>query len=139
MLNLVWEFVGGKNQRIDFQKQLDKLEIITPDPEQYDIYGVWPALDATVAMATLLGACERWDLSEIEAIADLSMATIQGYIEAVGDAVQDHPLIHSELSFVEALLALIAVNAHRGRAEVVAVLKASLGEQEVTNIGLAIE
>ena len=46
ILNLVWEFVSGKNQRIDFQKQLDKLELITPDADKFDMYGVWPALDA---------------------------------------------------------------------------------------------
>lgn len=139
MLNLVWEFVGGKNQRIDFQKQLDKLELITPDPKLHDIYGVWPALDATVAMATLLGACERFDLAEIGAIADLSTATIQGYIEAVGDDVEGHPLLLAEQDCIVHLLQLIAEKPGQGRGETVASLKVFLSSLELSNIGLARE
>ncbi|ARN75666.1 DUF416 family protein [Oceanicoccus sagamiensis] len=137
IVNLVWEFAAGQNQRIDFQKQQEKLELITPDPAAFDMYGVWPALDAAVALAALLSACERWDESELDAIVTLSMSTIDNYLQAVeateGEA---HPLVLAEQACIEQLNAVIAQGGNLSRPQLIGALKAAVKDFEVTNIGL---
>ena len=138
ILNLVWEYCSGHNQRIDFQKQLDKLEEITPDPEQFDMYGVWPALDATVALASLLSACERWDEDEIDAIVRLSRSTIERYLEAIDEDASDegHPLLTAEADFNLQCLLLVQQSVGEGPVELITQLKQLVTEFEVSNIGL---
>ena len=46
ILNLVWEFLTVKEAKINFENQLEKLEEIIPDVNEYDFFGLVPALDA---------------------------------------------------------------------------------------------
>lgn len=137
ILNLVWEYIGGKNQRIDFQKQQDKLEAITPDPDNFDLYGVWPALDATVALGSLLSACERWDADEIDAIELVSLSTIGQYLDVVGenDSDNNHQLYDAEQQYVEALCVVIEDN-KKSRGKLVSAVKELVQAFVVSNIGL---
>ena len=50
ILNLVWEFLTVKGAKINFENQLEKLEEIIPDVNNYDFFGVVPALDACEAL-----------------------------------------------------------------------------------------
>ena len=54
ILNLVWEFLTVKEAKINFENQLEKLEEIIPDVNDYDFFGVVPALDACEALGELL-------------------------------------------------------------------------------------
>lgn len=135
ILNLVWETISGKNQRIAFDKQQDKLETITPDPEDFDLYGVWPALDATVALGSLLSACERWDPDEIDAIELVSLSTIGQYLDVVAENSDDNRLYDAEQQYVEALCSVIEEN-RRDRGKLVAAVKGLVREFIVSNIGL---
>lgn len=56
ILNLVWEYLTVKNAKINFENQLEKLENIIPDVNDYDFFGVVPALDACEALSELLHA-----------------------------------------------------------------------------------
>ena len=56
ILNLVWEYLTVKNAKINFDNQLEKLENIIPDVNDYDNFGVVPALDACQALAEILHA-----------------------------------------------------------------------------------
>ena len=40
ILNLVWEYLTVKEANINFENQLEKLENIIPDVNDYDFYGV---------------------------------------------------------------------------------------------------
>ena len=135
ILNLVWEYISGKNQRIDFEKQQDKLEAITPDPDNFDLYGVWPALDATVALGSLLSACERWDADEIDAIELVSLSTIGQYLDVMGENSDDDRLYDAEQQYSEALCSIIEDNKNN-RGKLVAAVKALVQEFVVSNIGL---
>lgn len=134
ILNLVWEFASGRNRSIDFQKQLDKLEQITPDPKQFDVYGVWPALDATVALASLLSCCDRADAAEIRAIETLSQSTISHYLQAIGQE-QDEALLQVEAACCEQLKRAVAASGS-DRLALVADLKQLIADYGVSNIGL---
>lgn len=138
ILNLVWEFVSGKNQRIDFQKQLDKLEQITPDTDQHDFYGVWPALDASVGLSSLLSACVRTEPQEIVSIELLSQSTIENYLTAVGadgnDNQQDALMAVEQAYRVEVEKIISRSGTHRPT--LVTDLKLLVLEVAGSNIGL---
>ena len=54
ILNLVWEYLTVKDAKINFENQLEKLETIIPDVNDYESFGVVPALDACQALAEIL-------------------------------------------------------------------------------------
>ena len=56
ILNLVWEYLTVKDAKINFENQLEKLETIIPDVNDYESFGVVPALDACQALAEILHA-----------------------------------------------------------------------------------
>ncbi len=53
ILDSVWEQLTVKTAKVNFEHQLEKLEEIIPDSDEYDVYAVYPAIDACVALSTL--------------------------------------------------------------------------------------
>lgn len=83
-LDLVWEYLSVDNVTINFDKQHEKLERVTPDPDDFDFYGVWPALDACVALSMLLEACAGNDECHTEVFIKLTRSTISAYLDTAG-------------------------------------------------------
>jgi uncharacterized protein YjaG (DUF416 family) len=136
ILNLVWEFISGKNNKIDFQKQLEKLELVTPDPQQFDMYGVWPALDASVGLSSLLSVYARWEATEISAIETLTVSTIDSYLQAIDDQ-EDESLYQADLQFRQEVIDMLIAGKNDNRNELMLQLKHLIAEWEVSNIGLS--
>ena len=138
ILDVVWEFARGDNTRIHFDKQQDKLEAITPDPARFDVYGVWPALDATVALASLLGACERFSSDDIIAIATVSQSTISHFLEASGADHQQsqHPLLAADSQFCQQLVQRLKRADTAERRQVATATRQWVAGFEHSNIGL---
>ena len=77
ILNLVWEYLTVKNAKINFDNQLEKLENIIPDVNDYDNFGVVPALDACQALAEILHAIIAGEtLEKAIEISRISLSTI---------------------------------------------------------------
>jgi uncharacterized protein len=139
ILQLVWEYAGGQNNQIDFSKQQDKLEIAVPDPDQFEGFGVWPALDATTALSALLSACNKSDIEELCSIATLSRSTIANYLQVCGEdgSIEQHPLMREDLAFTDAVVEQLLQ--HKGaRKSAVASVKAMAYALESSNIGVSI-
>ena len=49
-LDLFWESLTVKNSKINFTIQFDRFEPIIPNVDKFDVYGVYPALDACVTL-----------------------------------------------------------------------------------------
>ncbi|WP_343554608.1 YjaG family protein [Pantoea sp.] len=56
ILDLIWESLTVKDAKINFDTQLEKLEAAIPDGDDFEVYGVHPAIDACVALSELLHA-----------------------------------------------------------------------------------
>lgn len=77
ILNLVWEYLTIKNAKINFDNQLEKLENIIPDVNDYDNFGVVPALDACQALAEILHAIIAGEsLEKAIEISRISLSTV---------------------------------------------------------------
>lgn len=142
VLSLVWEHCTGVNAQIDFHKQLAKVEAITPDPEAYDFYGVYPALDTVAALSALVSCAEKLDSEELLQIAELSSATIYGYLEAmnlVGEAEDQHPLLLTDVAFSGQVLEQLKLGSVSvKRRDQVVNLRRWVQDEGVSNIGLTL-
>ncbi|QEQ60023.1 DUF416 family protein [Haemophilus influenzae biotype aegyptius] len=82
ILNLVWEYLTVKDAKINFENQLEKLETIIPDVNDYDSFGVVPALDACQALAEILHAIIAGEtLEKAVEISLISLGTIRALLE----------------------------------------------------------
>ena len=55
ILDLIWETLTVKDAKVNFDSQLEKFEEAIPSADDFDLYGVYPAIDACVALK--LAAC----------------------------------------------------------------------------------
>ncbi|MGL5110429.1 MAG: YjaG family protein [Vibrio ordalii] len=84
ILDSVWELLTVKSAKINFENQLEKLEEIIPSSEDFDVYAVYPAIDACVALSHLLhGLLDRDYLYEnMQKISQVSVLTVAQLEEA---------------------------------------------------------
>jgi uncharacterized protein len=80
-LDLIWQRLAGQKVKINFEAQLLKLELQIPEPEQYDFFGVYPALDCTMALMILLQSIQDKDVDGFIEISKLSENSVRNYVE----------------------------------------------------------
>ena len=78
IVDSVWESLTVKNAKINFERQLERLEEIIPSADDYDLYAVFPAIDACYALSTLLHALlDREEmLEEVIKVSQISVDTV---------------------------------------------------------------
>jgi uncharacterized protein YjaG (DUF416 family) len=81
-LDLIWQWLDKKNQcKINYTAQLTKLEEQTPNPEHFDSFGVFPALDVCMALMSLLQAMQDQDEESVINVGRLSENSVSFYVE----------------------------------------------------------
>lgn len=112
-LDIIWQWLSQPNTtKINIDAQLVKLEIETPNPDEYDFFGVFPALDTCMALAALWQLMQSKpqkknkniaaDLDDIRSISRLSLNSVSYYVEL---------LLQQELTTNESVT-LATINAH---------------------------
>ena len=98
ILNLVWEYLTVKDAKINFESQLEKLEEIIPDVNDYNSFGVIPALDACQSLSEILHGIIAGETLEREVeISQISLGTITSLLETeTGRDWTEHELKESE-------------------------------------------
>ncbi|QOL26331.1 YjaG family protein [Thalassotalea sp. LPB0316] len=148
-LDLVWQWLD-KNQscKINYNAQLAKLEPLIPDPEQFDSFGVFPAIDVTMAMISLLQGMQDKELENFDNVAQLSLNSVNFYCELelseheeleqaeLDQAIEQHPLMQWELATQQQLFDFIA-NAPETKASCKEA-KAMVLEEGMSNLGIEI-
>ena len=85
-LDMIWQKLASpQNTKINIEAQLTKLEVETPDPEEFEFFGVFPALDCCMALMSiwqLMQTKPQDDTAEdIASVSRLSENTVSGYVE----------------------------------------------------------
>ena len=145
ILKLVWEYLTVKEANINFENQLEKLENIIPDVNDYDFYGVVPALDACEGLAEVLHTIIAGaSLEQSVKVSQLSLGTVASYLETEYDRtlseveLKESDLIQQELD-VQWQLYRALKEAERHDVELISDLKNALREEAVSNICIKIE
>lgn len=142
ILDLIWETLTVKDAKINFDNQLEKLEDGIPDAENYDIYGVWPAIDACVALSELVHS--RLSGETLEHAIEVSKASIttvamlemtQAEREMTDEELKLNPAVEQEWDIQWEIFRLLADCEERD-IELIKGLRADLRDAGNSNIGI---
>ena len=142
VLGLVWESLTVKGAKINFENQLEKLEEIIPDVNQYDFFGVVPALDACEALGELLHAVIAGEyLEKSVRVSQISLTTVVSLLETENDRefspdeLKDNELIEGELDLQWQIYRLLKDCEERDIA-LINELRNELRTEGISNIGI---
>ncbi|TDQ56204.1 hypothetical protein EDC45_2025 [Mesocricetibacter intestinalis] len=145
ILNLVWEYLSVKGAKINFEHQLEKLEDIIPDVNEYDFFGVVPALDACESLSELLHAIIAGaTLEQSVRISRLSLQTVIALLETQTDqelseaVLKESEELQQELDIQWQLYRSLKECEERD-IELITDLKNELRSLGVSNIGIKFE
>jgi uncharacterized protein YjaG (DUF416 family) len=81
-LDIIWQWLDKNNRcKINYDAQINKLEPQVPDPQEFDFFGVFPAIDATMATMSLLQAMQDKEIQGAEIVSRLSENSVSYYVE----------------------------------------------------------
>ncbi|MDR6981757.1 uncharacterized protein YjaG (DUF416 family) [Rheinheimera pacifica] len=147
ILTLVWEWLTVKKAKINFEKLSEELDAITPELSDFDIFGVYPAVDCATALDMMLSGIAQQDAAEFINVAKISQATVARLIEhdSIDDditteaelkkIVREHPLMQYEMDCLAELIELVTPVKQFGREER-QMLQNWVKEQGLTNLGM---
>lgn len=137
-LDLIWESVSAPKSKINFGVQLEKVESATPDTSDFDTYGVYPAIDAAIALASTINLISGEDPQGAVVVSKLSQGSVEAYLLATGEAddetVKQHPLMQFEVEVQQALLD--EAESNHARADIIKRVKVLALEAGISNIGI---
>ncbi|MBY6187073.1 YjaG family protein [Marinobacter hydrocarbonoclasticus] len=147
-MDMLWQSLYSKEIRLNYDRMLDQLEELMPDPQVHEFYGVYPASDALMAISTILTALQQKVEADLVNISKLSSSTVAAFIEASEqpdfddeDALDDfifaHPLMQGERELQSELLTLVE-ELSRQDAEAIKGLRKELRDDAVSNIGVSL-
>ena len=110
-LDLLWQWLDKNNRtKVNYEAQLNKLEAATPNPEHFDTYGVFPALDVCMALMSVFQGIQDKNSADFASVGRLSANSVYGYVELLlveesGEALdidpkamEQHPLVQWEVA-----------------------------------------
>ncbi len=145
-LNLIWEKLSIPKSKISFEKLIEKIEPNVPELVDFDMFGVYPAIDTATALLSMLNGMLTEDEDEFINISKISQASVAKFIEyqltsqdllANNEAVRAHPLMQYEIDVLAELIDYIE-KAGRITADLTKKLKLKAVEDGQTNIGIEI-
>ncbi|SIO93686.1 YjaG family protein [Vibrio spartinae] len=145
ILDTVWESLTVKSAKIDFERQLEKLEELIPSQDAFDVYAVYPAIDACEALATLLHSLlDRDQLTEaLEQVSTISVNTVVQLEEAQTDLAitnenqKQNEAVCAEWDMQWAIFRALK-EAEERDIDLIKSLRDELREERVSNIGVSL-
>lgn len=146
-LDMVWEWLQVKRAKINFERIQEELELATPEVANFDMFGVYPAVDAITALDMMLNGIREQDSAEFIHVAKISQASVARLIEhqteetevtseaELKKIVRDHELMQYEMDCLADVLDICSQIKEFGRDEIKA-LKQWVTDQGVTNLGM---
>jgi len=80
-VDLVWQKLADRSIKINSDAQVIKLEDNIPEPDEFDFFGVYPALDACMALTALLQGGQESGFEHTQQVSRLSANSVSYYVE----------------------------------------------------------
>ncbi|PTQ05595.1 DUF416 domain-containing protein [Vibrio splendidus] len=145
VLDSIWEILTVKTAKVNFERQLEKVEELFPSGDDFDFYGVYPRYLRTVRLATLIhGLLDREHLLEtvikvsqqsVKTVAELEFA--QGAEEVTNENQKENEAVCEEWDVQWAIFRPLRETTERDL-ELIKDLRHELREDPVSNIGVAL-
>ncbi|WP_086479879.1 YjaG family protein [Oceanospirillum sanctuarii] len=146
-LMLIWEQLANKDSKINFEVQLEKLADLIPNDADYEMYGVYPAIDAAMAAHTAMELAMGTQAEEVTRVSRLMRQTIISFIEATEElpedekarrkVLNDHELMQFDREFQDEVLQQISSMKHPQK-EKLKELRIMAQNEGVSCLGLAV-
>lgn len=139
---LFWEKMTTKGSKINFTLQQEKFDELIPDVNNFDFYGVYPAVDHCVILNCTFNAFLTKSSDEAINASQTMFSTIARFIEMQEDTLieeaqlKEHELFIDQLEFQETLLNML--DAERSP-ELIVSIKHYIEEHGTTNLGISFE
>nr|WP_281416950.1 YjaG family protein [Kistimonas asteriae] len=147
-LNMLWDFVAGHQSAKNFERLLERLDEQTPDVDQYDMYGVYPALDAIVAITTAVQCAMEPSLEEAASTGALTLATIGRFIRfreaeelsgtELAQYIEEHELFEAQQAFISDVIDCLE-QAPAQKPELKKTLKALASNDNTSHLGISLD
>lgn len=147
-LDTVWQWLDKNNRcKINYEAQLTKLEPQIPEPESFDYFGVYPALDTCMAMVSLFQIMQDKDSDGCMNVSKLSENSVVKYVELIlsqdmeeelisDEHIDSHPLMEWELATQQELFSYISIAQENKKSCIHA--KSLVLEEGLSNLGIEI-
>ncbi|GGD59313.1 YjaG family protein [Lacimicrobium alkaliphilum] len=141
-LDAIWDWLANPKARINLDVQLEKTELAIPDAADFDSYGVYPAIDVGISLASLLLLMMDEDPQGAVVVSKLSQGSVEAYIDATSESqlsseeIKSHPLMQLEIEFQQDLLD--SIDKAKRNKECIKALRQMAIAEGITNIGLEI-
>ena len=145
IVDLIWETLTVKDAKVNFDSQLEKLEEAIPAAEDYDLYGVYPAIDACVALSELVHS--RLSGETLEHTIEVSKTSITTVAmlemthagrEMTDEELKANPAVEQEWDIQWEIFRLLA-DCEESDIELIKGLRADLREAGESNIGILLQ
>lgn len=106
LINSLWERLLVKGAKVSLVAMEDKIEHLTPDEHDFDMYGVYPAVYFCTAMLSYINGLQSEDDFDPVAVAKISQGCIVHLIEYQAEealdneAIREHELMQLEMAFL---------------------------------------
>jgi len=147
-LDTVWQWLDKNNRcKINYEAQLTKLEPQIPEPESFEFFGVYPALDTCMSMVSLFQIMQDKVSDGCLNVSKLSENSVVKYVELMLSQEMDentitdkhiysHPLMQWELETQQELFNYISFAQENKKSCVHA--KSLVLEEGLSNLGIEI-
>ncbi len=146
-LNMLWDCAAGQQSPKNFERLLERLEEQTPDVAQFDMYGVYPALNVITALTTAIYSTMDPAEDDAWSNAQLSLSTISQFLAEIEAPelegkelslfIKQHPLNLQQLDFMEEALALLELA--KPNKEMKTALRQLAMNDNVSELGIGME
>ncbi|MDB1122725.1 YjaG family protein [Vibrio algarum] len=145
ILDSIWELMTVKTAKINFERQLEKLEELIPSSEEFDFYGVYPAIDACKGLSQLIhGLLDRdylfenmLSLSELSVLTVAQLEEAQGSEEITNENQKDNEAVCTEWDVQWAIYRPLK-DAEKRDVELIKDLRQEIKDEGISNLGISV-
>lgn len=148
-LDLVWQWLDkSKRVKLNYDAQFVKLEEQTPDPDSFESFGTFPAVDVCMALFSLLQHMQDKESDGVTNVSRLSENSVSYYCELelsqIADeetdeqvsSIKEHPLMQWEIATQNELFDYLKNQPES--AKTCQLAKALVLEEGMSNLGIAL-
>ena len=147
-LNMLWDNIAGHQSAKNFERLLEKIDDNTPNPDDYDMFGVQPALDTIVSINCAINCAMTPSSDEAASALTLSLSTIGKFIRyaevpelngtELAQYIEEHDLYKQHLDFLDDILSRLK-NQKKQSPDFMKEIRAQAQNNGVSQLGISLD
>lgn len=151
-IDLMWQKILQLPIKVNVETQLDKLELQIPDISQFDLFAVYPAMDACSGLVCLLQSLNDENTRCAQEVSHLSIGSVNAFLSHCQDKGEERlgfqeddaaslsdPLLEWEKETQQAIFNFVLSLANepaKSRKNIISEFRATLIDTRVTSLGI---